>query len=502
MKRLFTTMLISMLTCVGLMAQLNIWHNGSIVYQRDYTQIDSITFAIQGTDTTNVPTLPNGMYIVGAATGYADMQAGGIDCQMANGINEVTYEPRAGMYEKYIALEANQPFQLILHESGTTDITYGANLVLSDAYTDFGYTTAYKGGLIQNASMQVPQSGLYHVVVDLNNDGLLDAAGGAQVMIAPVSWGIAGSMNGWNVTLGQKVADAYTWSWEGVEIFAGYEFKFRDEHGWKIFLDSGEQVAVGTNLGVNMVPNAGNFRVDERGIYTITLTWELAAGDIKNSYSYELVKTSELVFDPSTFVVGISGSINNWSDPSDAFIANLIEANVTDNATKAGMYVYKLEDVTFPADSEFKFRFNGNWLGVYEVWLEGVNNTGSDNFGGIVGTYDIVIRVVWDGDYATSITAAFTESEQTVERIGINLSAIVPAGWEHCYVWAWDAIGNIFQNWPGMDLTINNGMADYTFIQVVAPLNVLFSNGDGVQTPDIYNVQNGDVIDIQAYLPQ
>ena len=47
MKRLFTTMLIGMMTFVGVMAQLNIWYNGAVVYQRDYTLIDSITFTIQ-----------------------------------------------------------------------------------------------------------------------------------------------------------------------------------------------------------------------------------------------------------------------------------------------------------------------------------------------------------------------------------------------------------------------------------------------------------------------
>ena len=45
MKRLFTTLLIA-LAATTMMAQLQIWYNGAIVYQRDYKMIDSITFAL------------------------------------------------------------------------------------------------------------------------------------------------------------------------------------------------------------------------------------------------------------------------------------------------------------------------------------------------------------------------------------------------------------------------------------------------------------------------
>ena len=100
--------------------------------------------------------------------------------------------------------------------------------------------------------------GLYHIVLDLNQDGKLDAAGGPQVIIAPVSWGISGGMNGWSMTVGQKAANAYEWTWENVEIPGNSEFKFKDENGWKIFLDGEtQQVSANTNLGQNMVPGAG-----------------------------------------------------------------------------------------------------------------------------------------------------------------------------------------------------------------------------------------------------
>ena len=49
MKRVFTSILVVALSMCA-MAQLNIWYNGAIVYQRDYAQIDSITFGLPQTN--------------------------------------------------------------------------------------------------------------------------------------------------------------------------------------------------------------------------------------------------------------------------------------------------------------------------------------------------------------------------------------------------------------------------------------------------------------------
>ena len=86
MKRLFTTMLIGMMTFVGVMAQLNIWYNGAVVYQRDYTLIDSITFTIQNptspTDITeNLPTKVENMIGSPDSEVRSTMQAAGYSIQ-------------------------------------------------------------------------------------------------------------------------------------------------------------------------------------------------------------------------------------------------------------------------------------------------------------------------------------------------------------------------------------------------------------------------------------
>ena len=46
MKKFFLTALVCTLTTISALAQLSIWYNGQVVYQRNYSLIDSITFAL------------------------------------------------------------------------------------------------------------------------------------------------------------------------------------------------------------------------------------------------------------------------------------------------------------------------------------------------------------------------------------------------------------------------------------------------------------------------
>ncbi len=473
----------------------------------------AVSFTACKKDNPVTPNLDNivadGMYVLGEAVGVTDINQAG-ELLMCQGYNEANKnEVRVGMYEKYLYLEANKDFALVLLDGDKTS-NYGGSLEAKELTADGGTVPGYWAALKDDVKMQVPESGFYHVVLDLNkNNGDLDGAGGAQIIVAPVSWGISGGMNGWGMTVGVKGGDKNltTWTWENLEIAAGTEFKFKDEHGWKIFLDGEtQQVSANTNLGNGMLQGGDNIKVEAGGIYTLVLSWKLAKGDMANCYSYELKKAGDLVLNPADFVVGISGSMQGWSDPAGVFAAkfDVDASNVTDPATKAGTYVYKMEGVTFPAESTFKFRFNGNWLGFGAVEVEGVaaQEAASDqNYTGVEGTYDIVITAVWDGAQATSLKAVFTEGVPS-ERVDIAISAIVPEGWEHCYLWAWDTNGNIFdaEGWPGKELEINAGKVAYNFVQVAAPLNVIFSNGAGAQTNDITDVQNGAEIDIQSNL--
>ena len=249
----------------------------------------------------------DGFYAVGEACPIKTVNdANAVLAQMSQGINEElmnnggkTWEEakRDGMWEKYIWLEANKEFELILKEGEATTI-YGANLEQQELTTDGSPLLGYKGSLVIGQKMQVTESGLYHIVLDLNKDGALDLTGKEQIIVAPVTWGISGDMNGWGMTADTtpdiKSATEIVWTWENQELSKGNKFKFKDaKSSWKIVLDDAGAVKAHTNLGTDSKNGGADIVFEESGIFTIKLTYTLAKGEIANSYKYELIKTGE-----------------------------------------------------------------------------------------------------------------------------------------------------------------------------------------------------------------
>jgi hypothetical protein len=452
--------------------------------------------------------IENGFYVVGEATGFADLSASGVSvCQMAAGKNEVTKALREGMYEKYIVLEGGKEFKL-LKKQGELIPQYTASLEPKNLTTDGvdiegGYWGAISEG---TAAMKVEKTGLYHIVLDLNLDKQLDAAGGAQIVIAPVTWGVRGAMNGWGYT--QYTAmnqEGTSWSWKDQELSAGAEFKFAYGQFWKINLDAAEQVKAEVSLGKDMVSGGENIKVEEGGVYEIVLSFKMAKGDIKNSFTMELKKGGELVLDPATFVVGISGTMNGWGDPSGTSLAkyDAESSKVDDPATKAGTYVYKMASMTFPAESQFKFRVKGDWLGLDAVTeATGVTLEEKDgNIAGVEGTFDIVLTLVWDGEKIASLKAAFTPGTP-LETKNIKVTAKnIPAEWQEVAIYAWNGQGNLCGDWPGTVVAVANGVIVHEFKDVVPPINVIFNNnGGGAQTKDMTDISDDTEIDVTANL--
>ena len=247
----------------------------------------------------------DGFYAVGEACPIKSVtDADAVLAQMSQGINEVLMDKdklpweesdREGMWEKYIYLEGGKDFELILKE-GENQTIYGADLALKDLNTEDKPQQGYFGSLKIGQKMQVPTTGLYHIVLDLNKDTKLDLTGGAQIIVVPVSWGISGDCNGWGMTVAQpdvKSAKEIVWKWEGVEFSANQKFKFKDEKGWKIVLDDAGAVKAHTNLGTDSKNGGADIIVEKSGLYTITLTYTLAKGEIANSYKYEVVKSGD-----------------------------------------------------------------------------------------------------------------------------------------------------------------------------------------------------------------
>ena len=448
--------------------------------------------------------IENGFYVVGEATGFADLNTSGVSvCQMAAGKNEVTKALREGMYEKYIVLEGGKEFKL-LKKQGELIPQYTATLEQKNLTTDgVDIEGGYWGAIAEGtAAMKVEKTGLYHIVLDLNLDKQLDAAGGAQVVIAPVAWGVRGAMNGWGYTKFDEEKDL-TWTWKNQELAAGAEFKFAYGQFWKINLDAAEQVKAEVSLGQDMVSGGENIKVEEGGIYDIVLSYKMAKGDIKNSFAMELKKAGELVLDPATFVVGISGTMNGWGDPTGTTLA-VYDANaskVDDPATKNGTYVYNFKSTTFPAESQFKFRVKGDWLGLDAVTeATGVNLVEQDgNIAGVEGCFDIVLTLVWKDGKIESLKAAFTPGTpietKTIVVTGVNFPS-----WNEVAIYAWND-GPLAGEWPGTKVEVKDGKVVYEFKDVVPPINVIFNdNGNGAQTKDITGIDKDTEIDVTANL--
>lgn len=424
--------------------------------------------------------LYDGFYLVGEATAVADFNSSDIaKAYMGAGFNENGKTKRAGMYEKYVALEANKPFKFILHEAGKADQTFGGNLEKKEATTDSKEIEVWWSQLKENVEMTVPESGLYHVVLDLNLDGLLTATGGKQIMLVPVAWGMRGGFidANWSITRPADESSAFdkqhmVFNFKDVEVKADGAFKFVQADCWKISLDMMGEVKCETSLGVeNGEITTFGEKIDipiERGIYDITLTWDLKGGACGKSFTYASKKTGEPAaeeFIPTDHKVGLSGSMNDWGDPAGLCLGvyNEEKSEITDAATGAGNYVYELKGVTFEAGNSFKFRFDSEWIGPNDVEATGVTlDAVDDGFGGFnisapAGCYDIDVTVVWDGAQRTGLKAAFAEGippvGPTYEYVSgkIFLKNFGNLTNLHIYGWAPDKDNNheIFGAWPG-----------------------------------------------------
>ena len=373
--------------------------------------------------------IEDGFYVAGAATGSEKLV---VDYMMAVGLNEVDGKKRDGMYEKYVALEANKDFTLLHYVAGEETL-YSAELDTfnTGGENDQPNVTLWKGQLETGAgvtAMKVAESGLYHIVLDLNTSSDLQYP---QIIVAPVQWGTRGINGDWGfkaMSTPEFNRTSMTFVSEQVTVEAGCDFKFAYGGGWKIQLDDAGKVKANTNLGNDatedklqlmpndLVPNGKNIALG-RGVWVVNLTWKLANGDIKRSYEakFDLVETLPYA-DPSTFVAGFSGSMfeSQWSDPAGETLAvfNAGETKIDDETTKSGTYVYDIASIKLAA-GEFKVRYNGGWLGAgnKELKIEGATFEGADNF--VVSadaTYSVKFVVTWDGDAsaAKEIKVIFT----------------------------------------------------------------------------------------------
>lgn len=305
----------------------------------------------------------DGFYVVGEATGISEVTA---DLTMANGINEADNQSaREGMFEKYIVLQGGKEFTLA-YVSGGQQTAYGAELTefkadLSDAlYADNPADAVFKGKLVVGDSapkMKVSQTGLYHIVLDLNKNKDIEDA---QIVLCPVTMGVRGGMNSWGFTpleASEYTNSGITFTLSGQELAKAGEFKFAYNNAWKITLgqsaDGSKQVKANTNLGMGCKPGGDNIVVnDGAGKYKITLTYKLASGDIANSFKYTVELESASAAPETMYMIGAQFGDWKWED---AGVVELIPV-----WGKAGEFWCTRY---FEADKGFKFCATKAWNG-------------------------------------------------------------------------------------------------------------------------------------------
>lgn len=326
----------------------------------------------------------DGFYVYGDAVGATEIEA---KYGMAAGINEAAKQSRrGGMYEKYIVLEADKDFYLVLNEAGTTT-NYGAALEVFDV-TELSDNPSYEGTVVKRGelktgddapAMRVDKTGLYHIVLDLNKEGDLLYP---QIVVTNVIWGIRGDVvgkSGWPFMPFDAVevnADTMTWTMEKVEFPIGGKFKFAYGGGWKIQLDDAGNVKANTNLGEECAAGGADIVLNKGGEYTLKLTYKLSGGDIKNSYSFTAECTKESDLPTELYMIG--QEFGNWNWEAESVVA-MTPVHSHPGAFWAIRYFHGQgeganEDGSTYKTNGFKFNTNKNWDGAFAG--KGANDTG------------------------------------------------------------------------------------------------------------------------------
>ena len=263
------------------------------------------------------------------------------------------------------------------------------------------------------------------------NDGSYPGGGAAPV---EAEWGLIGSLaacNSWANNIKLYENGEY-YAAKGVTFADGDQFKFRKGETW------GTEVVyegiVAPDAEYACAAGGGNSTISAGGVYDVYL-----AKTLDKFYVMTQGKTpadagqAEIVYvDPSaeSFVVGFSGSVLGWDDPS--FEQNdravLVNKTVADETTFAGTYEFALEGLSVAAGDEFKVRINGQWIGVGGATVEGLAVSGSDNFvADEAGTYNVTITFAWDGNAHSDVKAVFASEQAAVST---------PDGKQLKFVWA------------------------------------------------------------------
>ncbi len=401
-------------------------------------------------------------YIAGEALGTAMLEEGALpaaEYRMNEGMTTSLSTPqRVGMYEKYVALEAGKPFVLALAVDGAIARYYGAELAGYAARNEIGgVLTVLRGQMVEAESaeeatgMVVEQSGLYHIVADLD---IARDVRYPMVLAIPVNWGVTGLNDDsqWR-KMDCSAFDPQTLVWSAdCKTLRKGGFKLLNNNCSSLAIDGDGSPMVHTSLGEGMTPSGGNITIDKSyRDAVLTLTWQLGDGATEDIFSHAISGT-EAVLDPKEFEVGFSGpAVGGWDGVHGNLACDETASKVLNLETLAGSYVYTAEGVAF-AEGQFKVRYDGGYYGPDdtpkpvivgmpalgqakdEMQVNNFNVAASD-----AGTYDIELRVEYDGTKASGITVILSQNGV----VNVTDPAEFKLGFSGDAFGSWDVISGI-----------------------------------------------------------
>ena len=344
------------------------------------------------------PSVSNGYYIQGGSTALTELIGDG---KMTTAKNEVNQENLSSLLELYVAISAdNEGFNIVKVISGEETIlgpgSDFAEVAAGDLDGEEPSEGLWRGSYVASeTTFTVSEDGLYHVVIDNDNE---------IIVIVKVEWGIIGAAtpNGWggSTQLGEPTFDLNSMEFSSTEVtMTTGEFKYRYSNGWKVILTN--DVKVNTNFGGSLdalEAGGANINNEVAGVYTATLKWELGEGTTAT-----MTKTGDVpLTDYSDYEVGLIGDGIIVSDTVFGWDATY---NKVLPAVDGNNYSWTWAGISVSDTASFKIRQGEDWdglnLGFGDVTMAG---TSASNFSDDGGNFKAVEAGMFD--FVLSIDAA------------------------------------------------------------------------------------------------
>lgn len=317
--------------------------------------------------------VPDGFYISGDATPFTTvLKFGQMQATVVENDNNVS---RAGLYEIYMALEANKTFTITKVVSSKPTVygqAAGFTTVIQAATNDEMGAMIQKGKYAEGGTFQVSTSGLYHIVLDEQS---------TNIVIMPVTkWTILGSATPKDIIESELLSksafnkDTLIYEIKDLALLEG-EFKFRHSGAWKQTIVDEPLIKVNTSFGgtlTSLTSGGAGIKISnsEMGKYSVTATWTKRDG-----MQFKIVKTEdiviEIIYPENLYMTG--SDFGGW-DWSNAGVMRMIPVLSHPNAFWRIVYCNAASEFRFSTEKTSLTDFGVNGTAINNEYTKGIQN--------------------------------------------------------------------------------------------------------------------------------